>query len=83
MCSDSIIIGGTNRNLSKDTTSGAFFYDKDNANRRSNSNVQYTFMPNINALKSHYPQMNGQFTGATEQKSKFVCPGAGANPGLG
>ena len=73
MCSDSIVIGGANRNLSKDTTSGAFFYNKDSANRRSNSNVQYTFMPNINALKSHYPQMDGAFNGATtEQKSKFV-----------
>ena len=40
-------------------------------------------MPNINALKSHYPQMEGSFAGLTEQKSKFVDCNSGPNPGLG
>ena len=44
------------------TTSGSFFYNKDAANRNLNSNDQYKFMPNVNALKSNYPQMGGTMT---------------------
>lgn len=40
-------------------------------------------MPNINALKSHYPQMEGRFAGSTEQQSKFLNNYKGPNPGLG
>jgi len=42
-------------------------------------------MPNINALKSHYPQMDAssRFNPGTEQKSKFTGTGTGPNPGLG
>lgn len=55
------------------TTSGTYFYNKDETNRHLNSNEQYKFMPNVNALKSHYPQMGGTLAGqATEQKSKFL-----------
>jgi hypothetical protein len=85
MCGDSVTIGGPVRDLAKQTTSANYFYNKDGMSRRSNSNVQYTFMPNINALKSHYPQMDrsAKFMPGTEQKSKFTGAGNGPNPGLG
>lgn len=84
MQGDSVHIGGANNSLNTMTTSGTFFYNKDGANRNLNSNEQYKFMPNINALKSHYPQTGGSLAGSqTEQKSKFLGMSPGAKPGLG
>jgi len=39
MCGDSVTIGGPVRGLAKETTSANYFYNKDGASRRSNSNV--------------------------------------------
>jgi len=61
MTKDSVTIGGSNNAFSTATTSGKFFYDKDSANRQQNTNLQYKFMPEVNALKSSYPQMDGRF----------------------
>jgi len=84
MQGDSVHIGGTNANFNNMTTSGSFFYNKDNANRHLNTNEQYKFMPNVNAFKSHYPQSGGSLAGAgSEQKSKFLGGPGGANPGIG
>jgi len=55
MNGDSVHIGGTNARFTNMTTSGSFFYNKDASNRHLNTNEQYKFMPNVNALKSHYP----------------------------
>jgi len=61
MVKDSVTIGGSNGAFSSNTTSGKFFYDKDAANRQQNTNLAYKFMPDVNALKSSYPQMGGSF----------------------
>ena len=55
MQGDSVHIGGNNARFSQMTTSGTYFYNKDASNRHLNTNEQYKFMPNVNALKSHYP----------------------------
>jgi hypothetical protein len=82
MTKDSVNIGGTNNNFGSSTTSGSFFYNKDSANRMANTNEQYKFMPDVNALKSSYPQMDGRFQGQSEQKSKYAGSEPQGKPGM-